>query len=336
MWMADEPSAALQRALQLLGEGKAAEAESAVTKAAKEAKARHGSGSHPLTCAYADIARVHMRMGAYPKAAVEFQHASKSPMPPDAASRRDRLAILYGYAEALARLDRLDEAEKVLRQCVVFAKNLHGHSSAAAVASNAPLVGLLLKAGKTEEALKLAQEAYDALWALGDVLITAVVPVRAEALKASGRTENAFLDLTELPDELAARAVSATIARAPEGDPVRMRAVLADLLTFADMRFGDGHPITYDVLAAVAHHEQRQGDRGDAAVRRNAVRRTVWSFAVRRVPGGLLANLEIGFEPDGAIHLVPHLGREPAGEEAAHLESVLTQAVDEMYARSGA
>jgi hypothetical protein len=116
------------------------------------------------------------------------------------------------------------------------------------------------------------------------------------------------------------KTVAGVIARSPAGDPGRVRAVLADLLTFADKKYGDGHAVTCDVLAAVAHHEARQGDRADATV--------------RRAPAGLLANLEIGFEPDGALHLVPHLTREPNANEAAQIESVLTQAVDDLYARS--
>jgi hypothetical protein len=240
---------------------------------------------------------------------------------------------MYGYAEALVGLDRLDEAEKVLRKCVDFARSLHGPSSAAAAAANVPLADALLKFGKTAEAMKCAQAAYDALWALGDPLITVAVPVRAEALKAAGRADNPFADLGELPDEMILSAVAGVTARAPTGDPGRMRAVLADLLAFADKKFGDGHPATCDALAAVAHHEARQGDRADVSVRRNAVRRSVWSFTVRRVPGDLLSNLEIGFEPDGALHLVPHLRREPNAGEAAQLETVLTQAVDDLYAR---
>jgi hypothetical protein len=62
----------------------------------------------------------------------------------------------------------------------------------------------------------------------------------------------------------------------------------------------------------------------------------VWSFATPRVPGGLLSNLEIGFEPDGALHLVPHLTREPSAGEAARLEAVLTEAVDDLFARPAA
>jgi hypothetical protein len=336
MVMVGPPSAALQRALELVAQGRAAEAETLVTKAAKEAKAKHGSGSHPLACAYADIARVHLRMGEFQRAALEFQHASKNPMPPDEPGRRDRLGFMYGFAEALVGLTQYDEAEKVLRQCVAFAKRLHGPTSAGAAVSNAPLADALLRAGKTAEALKLAQECYEALWTLGDPLIAHAVPVRAEAMKAVGRADNPFRDLGELPEEMVTRAVAAVIARAPTGDPARTRAVLKDLLAFADKQFGDTHTLTCDVLAAAAHHEARQGAGADVTARRNAVRRSVWSFAVRRVPGGLLAQLEIAFEPDGALHLVPHLTREPNANEVAQLETVLTEAVDDLYARPAA
>ena len=44
---------------------------------------------------------------------------------------------------------------------------------------------------------------------------------------------------------------------------------------------------------------------------------------------GLLDNLEVGFEPDGTIHLVPHLTRDPDPIDAAQVEAVLTQAVDD-------
>jgi hypothetical protein len=333
MGIGDEPSAALKEALQLLAQGKAGEAEMVVKKAAMSAKAKHGSGSHPLACAYADIGRLHLRMGEFGKAAVEFQHASKSTLPPDQASRRDRLGFMFGFADALTGLTRYDEAEKVLRQCEVFARNIHGAGNPAAIASKAPLAAGLLRAGKTADALKVAQECYDELWRLGDPLIAVAIPVRAEALKAAGRNDPPFGDLADLPDDLATTAVKAVIAHAPTADPARARAVLADLLAFVDGRFGDGHALTSDVLAAVAHHEARQGAKGNATTRRTAVRRSVWSFAVRRVADDLLSNLEIGFEPDGTIHLVPHLAREPRGDEAAQLERVLSQAVDDLYAR---
>ena len=128
--------------------------------------------------------------------------------------------------------------------------------------------------------------------------------------------------------------VSNVIGRSGRGDAARVRQVLADLLRFVDKRFGDGHAATADTLAAIAHHEAALGEKGDPKVRASAARRAVWSFAVRRVPSGLLANLEVGFENGGAIHLVPHLSRDPAPDELARLEAVLTQAVDDLYERS--
>ncbi|MBY0460391.1 MAG: tetratricopeptide repeat protein [Gemmataceae bacterium] len=333
MVFADPPSDALRQALQLLAEGQPGEAEAVVKKADVAVKAKHGSGSHPLAQAYADIARLHLRMGEFQKAAVEFQHASKGPLPADPSARRDRLGFMLGFGEALAKLVKWDEAEKVFRQCVVFAKNLHGATSAQAAAVHAPLADALLKAGKPADSLQVAQEAYDALWQLGDSLITTVIPVRAEALKAAGKADNPFADLTELPDEMATAAVAGVLGRAAEGPSVPMRAVLADLLKFADKKHGDGHPVTCDVLAAVAHHEARLGAAADPTVRVKAVKRAVWSFAVRRMPGGLLSNLEIDFEPTGALHLVPHVSREPSPAEAAELDAVLTQAVDDLYSR---
>ena len=333
MVFADPPSAALQQALQLLADGKSDEAETVVKKAAMAAKAKHGSGSPPLAAAYADIARLHLKMGAYGKAAVEFQHASKGPLPPEGADRRARLDFMYGFAEALLALGRFDEAEKVLRKCLAFARNLFGPNSPQASAANALLADGLLKAGKAVEAVQLVSGAYDALWQLGDALIAVAIPVRAEALKATGRTDNPFADLPDLPDELVTRSITGVLARAATGNPVHMRAVLADLLRFADQKYGDGHTVTCDALAAVAHHEARQGEHADATARRAAVRRSVWSFAVRRLPGGLLANLEVGFEPNGTIHLVPHVSREPSAREAEQLEETLAQAVDDLYAR---
>ena len=51
------------------------------------------------------------------------------------------------------------------------------------------------------------------------------------------------------------------------------------------------------------------------------------------VERGLLSNLEVGFEWGGTIHLAPHLTREPSEAEAAQLETVLNEAVDDLYSR---
>jgi hypothetical protein len=326
-------SAALQKAYALLAEGKAEEAEDVVRKAAKAAKAEHGSGSHPLALAYADMARFHLRVGDLERAAKEFQHAAGGQMPKDPQEKRDRLAFMFGYGVALAELGKLEEAEKVLRQCLAFARNTCGGQSPVAYVALVPLADVLLKVGKTAEGTKFANEAYDALWKLGDPLFTATVGTRAEALKAAGKADNPFTDLTDLPDDMVTAAVATTLGRAGKGDTGRVRAVLADLLGFVDKKYGDGHSLTCDTLAAVAHHEAAAGPKADEKVRKTAVRRAVWSYAVRRVPGGLLANLDVGFEPGGKIHLAPHLTRDPNPAEAEQVEQILTEAVDDLYAR---
>jgi hypothetical protein len=328
------PSPALQQALELLAAGKGEEAEDVVRSAAKQAKARHGSGSHPLAMAYADMARLHYRTGDHKKAASEFRHAADGPVPTGAPARRDRLAFMFGFAACLDAMGKPGEAEKVYRQCASFARNLHGPTAPGYAVALEPLAAILLRTGNGGEAARLMDEAFDILWKHGDPQIAAAIPTRAEALKAVGRTDNAFHELADLPDELVVETVSHVIGRSGRGDGTRVRQVLADLLRFVDRRFGDGHPATADTLAAIAHHEAALGEEGDPKVRASAARRAVWSFAVRRVPGGLLANLEVGFENGGTIHVVPHLSRDPAPDELAGLEVVLTQAVDDLYHRT--
>jgi tetratricopeptide (TPR) repeat protein len=327
------PSAALIKGFELLNQGKSAEAEEVVKKAAREAKKNFGSGSHPLALAYGELGRLHLHTGQLERAAKEFQHAAEGPLPSDPQKRRDRLSFLFGFGVTLGELKRYADAEAVLRKCVAFARNVAGGRSALAAVADVPLADVLLASGKTAEGVKLALEAYDALWKLGDPLITFAVGTRAEALKAAGKSTSPFADLADLPDNMVAAAVANTVARAGKGDAGRVRAVLADLLAFVDRKYGDGHALVDDVLAAMAHHEAAAGAAADERIYRTAVRRMVWTFAAHRVPQGLLANLEVGVGSEGAIHLAPHLARDPSASESAQLESILNQAVDDLYSR---
>ena len=324
-------SPALQAARELLAQGQAAEAEVAVTKAARQAKAQFGSGSHPLSCAYADMARLHFRTGDYKRAATEFRHAGDSPMPSEPHQRAERLAFMFGFAACLNAMERTAEAEKVLRQCVEFARNLHGPETAGYAAALEPLASHALKTNDLGEAARLADEAYDILWKLGDPAIATVAAVRAEVFKAVGRLDDPFADIGDLPDVMAEAVVANVLAR--RGEALRQREVLADLIGFVKRRFGDGHTAMFDTLAAIAHHEAALGDQCDEGRRTSAAKRAVWSYAQARAPQGLLESIEVGFENDGTIHLVPRLTREPDANESLFLEIVLTKAVEELYAR---
>lgn len=327
------PSPALQQAFALLAQGQPDQAEAVVKRAAMQVKAQHGSGSHPLALAYAELARLHLLLGQPQKAAREFLHAANSRTSTEPHHLRDRLAFQFGLGTALGELGQFSEAERVLRAALELARQHAGPQAAITALARVPLADVYLLAGRTAEAIQLASEAYDTLWSLGDPVFPQAVGTRAEALKATGHTANPFPELNALPDELITAAVAHTLGRAGKGDVGRVRAVLVDLLAFVDQRFGDGHPTTCDVLAAVVHHETASGDRRDDSLRQTAVRRSVWSYTVRHESGGLLQNLEVRFEPTGELHLVPHLSREPTPHELGHLERLLHQAVDDLYAR---
>lgn len=329
-------SDALEAALEQFAHGDLDGAEATVRQAARQAKAEFGSGSPELARGYADMARFHFRAGQFERAAQEFQHAAKGPMPPDRPAREDRLAFLFGFGAALAADGQLADAETILRQCLAYARNLHGGQSAHAFVALVPLADVLLLQGKTADAARLANEAYDALWRLGDPMFVSAVGTRAEALKALGQTESPFPDLNDLPEEMVAAAVSTTLTRAGLGDPARVRAVFADLLRFVDGKYGHDHPLTRDAVAAMAHHEGAVAGDADDAVHRTAVRRAVWSYAVGRLPGGLIANLDVRVEGDGTVHLAPHLTRDASQDELDLIERTLTDAVDDLFARPAA
>ena len=327
------PSPTLSQALALLAREQADEAERVVTKAAKQAKARAGSGSHPLACAYADMARFHYQAGRFKRAASEFRHASDSPLPADQAGRADRLAFMLGFAGCVEALGQVEEAERVFRQCVAFARNLYGPATPGYAAGLEPLAAFLLRTGRQAEAAQLADEAYDVLWRHGDPGIVPAVATRAAALKAVGRSDNPFADLAYVPDPLATEVVAQVLGRSLAANGVWTRGVLADLLDFVDRRFGETHPAVADTLAVVARHELGLGEKADPRVRSTAARRAIWTYAKARLPAGLLSGLDVEFEPGGAIHLVSHVARDPGPNEVVHLEAVLAQAVEDLYAR---
>lgn len=331
-----KPSPSLQEALDLLAQGNADQADAVVTKAAKAAKKQYGSGSHPLACAYADMARLHYHAGEFKRAATEFRHAADSPMPEAPAERADRLAFMFGFAACLEALDRSGEAEKVYRQCVEFARALHGSWAPSVAEAIEPLAVLLLNAGQGTEAARLLDEACGILVRHPGSAKYSTLARRAEAYKAAGRPDDPFAELMRLPDDLALEAAAFVVGHAALGDGVRRRQILADLLRAVERRFPSGHPAIADVLAAIAHHEAALGEQGDARLRVNASRQAIWAFTKARAPQGVLESIDLAFEPGGIIHLAPRLNREPDANEAVALEMVLTQAVDDHYARQRA
>ncbi len=329
------PSPALTAALHLLQAGMSAEAETVVVKAAREAKRASGSGSLPLARAYADMARFHHAVGNVKRAAVEFQHACTYPPAPDAAGRRDRLAFLFGLGSCMSELGRPADAEKVFRQCVLSARTAHGAGSAGAAAAVLPLAEHFLKADHPADAARLLDAAAPALLGHRDPAAPLALVLKAEAHRLLNRPGDPFPDLARAADDVVAAVVLATLARTTTDPHPRRRPVLDDAVRFAARRLGDAHPATADALAGVVRHESVLGTI-DSAARASAARRAVWSYAARRPEAVLLENVEVRFEPDGVIHLAPHLSRAPNPTELAAVEGVLVAAVDDLFARGSA
>ncbi|MFO0796407.1 MAG: hypothetical protein U0804_02960 [Gemmataceae bacterium] len=327
------PSPALAAALHLLRTGMTEPAETVVVKAARDAKRDHGSGSHPLALAYADMARFHHAAGEVKRAATEFQHAVKYPAPADPAAKKDRLAFLFGYAGCLADLGRTADAEKVLRQCVLKAREVYGAGTAGAAAATVPLAEHFLRTDFPADAARLLDAAAPSLIAHRDPLGPLAVALKAEAVRLLNRTDDPFADLERAAPETAAAAVAAGLERAKADPHPRRRPVLDDLVKFACRRFGDGHAASADALAGVVRHEAAVGAATSPA-RAAAVRRAVWSYAAHRPEGMVLENVEVGFDPDGTLHLAPHLGREPGTPGLSAVEGVLVAALDDLFARA--
>jgi len=327
------PSPALVAAIHLLRTGMADAAETVVVKAARDAKRDHGSGSHPLALAYADMARFHYAAGEVKRAATEFQHAVKYVAPADPAAKKERVAFLFGYAGCLADLGRTADAEKLLRQCVLKAREVHGPGSVGAAAATVPLAEHFLRTDFPADAARLLDPAAPALLAHRDPLGPGAAAMKAEANRLLNRTTDPFADLERAAPETAAAVVAAGLGRAKADPHPRRRPVLDDLVKFACRRFGDGHAASADALAGVVRHEAAVGSAGSAA-RAAAVRRAVWSYAAHRPEGVVLENVEVGFDPDGGVHLAPHLGRDPGAAGLAAVEAVLVAALDDVFARA--
>ena len=323
----------LVAALHLLKAGMPEEAETVVVKAAREAKRDHGSGSHPLACAYADMARFHHAAGELKRAGTEFQHAIKYPAPADPAAKKDRLAFLFGYGGCLADLGRTADAEKVFRQCVLNARAVYGAGSAAAAAAVVPLAELFLRTDHPADAAKLLDPAAPALLAHRDPAGPLAAALKAEAHRLLNRPGEPFPDLDRVPEEEAVAAVRAALARAAAEPHPRRRPVLDDLVKFASRRLGHGHPAAADALAGVVRHEAAVGGAA-SPTRAAAVQRAVWGYAARRPEGVVLDDVRVGFDPDGTVHLAPHLTKAPTPAELAAVEAVLVAAVDDLFARA--
>jgi tetratricopeptide (TPR) repeat protein len=274
----DQVSPAMQEAIRLLKEGKGAEAETVLARAAREAEGQFGRASHPYAVAQNDLGNLHGYFGDLKRAAAAYRLACDGPTPTEPQARRDRLTYLINLANALEGLGELEEAERAHRDSVARRRDFYGADHPGHAFGLEPLAALLLRRGRPQEARQALDEAVKVLWQNGHPRVASALAVRAEALKALGDPAPPFAGLEKLPDNLITDLANTVLERAGKTDPVWSRQVLADVLTLFDERFGPDHRYTLNVLAAVANHEADLGGRGDHDVRLRAIRRALRAF----------------------------------------------------------
>jgi tetratricopeptide (TPR) repeat protein len=274
----DQLSPSMQQAVQLLKEGKAADAEALLARAARDAEARFGRGSPAYAIAQNDLGNLHSHFGDLKRAAAAYRLACDGPLPADTQARRDRLTYLVNLAGTLEGLGDLDGAERAHRDSVAGRREFYGADHPGYAFGLEPLAALLLRRGKAQEALPALNEAVDILWQNGHPRVASALALRAEAFKALGDPAPPFAGLQNLPDNLVTELANTALERSRKTDPVWARQVLADVLTLFDERFGPDHRYTLNVLAAVANHEADMGERGDHAIRLRAIRRALRAF----------------------------------------------------------
>src|SRR5262249_19103478 len=148
-------------------EGKAADAEALLARAARDAEGRFGRGSPAYAVAQNDLGNLHSYFGDLKRAAAAYRLACEGPLPAETQARRDRLTYLVNLAAALEGLGDLDGAERALRDSVAGRREFYGADHPGYAFGLEPLAALLLRRGKAQEALQALNDTVNNLWQNG-------------------------------------------------------------------------------------------------------------------------------------------------------------------------
>jgi tetratricopeptide (TPR) repeat protein len=273
----DQTSPAMQQAIELIRQGKNADAEELLRRSLRLAEERAGPGSHACAVAHNDLGTLLSFLGDPKRACSHYRQACAGPLPTETQALRDRLTHLLNLAATLETLGDLNDAEAAYRQGVAGRARFYGREHPGHAFGQEPLAALLLHKGRHQEALNLLEEVVDNFRHNGHPRIATALALRAEALKAVGSTRPPFAGLDALPEELIVE-MAGKVQERRSIDPVRSRAVLADLLPLIEQRFGPDHAHTRNVLTTIANHEAEQGEDCNHDVRLDATRKVLASL----------------------------------------------------------
>ena len=268
-------SPALEKALTFIQAGDEKAAEETALQAVRDADAAHGSGSPELARAYNDLGSVLMQLSRFGAAVEAFKGACDGPFPSEDPARTDRLTYQTNLGLAYQYAEKFDEAEKVLRENLETRQTVFGPEHVGYAFGQEQLADLLLRQKRANDALELLNPAVATFFKQRHPRVAHAIALRAEALRANDRPEDAFANLNPLPDEIIAEIGQTALSRVNLIDPTLSRMVLGDLDQLLTKRFGENHPLVLRLVTAQADLEGEQGKAGDARLRERAVRRAV-------------------------------------------------------------
>ncbi|MBX9692365.1 MAG: tetratricopeptide repeat protein, partial [Cyanobacteria bacterium] len=197
-----ETSPAMQKAIELLKEGKTVQAEEVVLEAAKAAEQKFGPDKPETASAYNDLGTILINVGNLQGGVEAYRRACSGPMPNTEELLKDRLTFLMNLGMALQFSEQLDEAENVFREGLKRRLEFYGREHAGYAFGLEPLASLLLRLGKVDEALAAYDETIEIFWNNGHPRVITALALRAEAFKVVKSNRPSFDEVEQLPDEL--------------------------------------------------------------------------------------------------------------------------------------
>ena len=219
----------LERAIAALKSGDRLKAEEIVHAAVNQAAKEQGRQSHLYAQALFNEATILGGIGDLVRAAAACRTAAEVPAA-DKAAQKDRLTYLMNLGEFLTRMDKLGEAEDVLRQGLAEREAFYGTDHSGYAFALAPLAENLLAQGRADEAEPLIEQAVEINWEAGHEAVAGDLGIRAFVIKAARGPEASALDhWAQLPPHMQQMLVDDCLERAERADPHVAQAVLLEL-----------------------------------------------------------------------------------------------------------
>lgn len=248
-----------QRALQLMQAGNAPAAQHMI-RAAVARVAQQQPGSPLFGEACIKEATILIAIGELPKAEIACRAAMDLPAADDAA-RKERVNHQTFLGDILARQQKLDEAERVLRDALEERRKIFGPEHTGYAIGLAALADLLLQRDRPAEALETIDEALRILSRARHERLPADLALRAFIVKATGGLEaEALAAWPTLTRGMQKNLIHQCVRRSKQADARLAQSVLAEVRERAHSTPELDAPPLLAIDIALANAAQQNGD----------------------------------------------------------------------------